>query len=549
MKFLPLKDAGGGQFLTVGAGFSGSTSTPSAYGSGRGASAKPCVRWMDVPAQSKSGAVAVSLAAFHVNGIDRVEFSANGGPWKTVRKTSRVYTKGGEYATWIDTSGIADGQVEVRAIVYPALAGQPRVMQGTWFASDGSAYPPSDGVNSFWFWANNGGTYTRSPIYVSPSGNDSTGDGSIGSPYLTINKAAQRIKALYTTQDGGSIICRAGTFVFDLQEANTTYGTANYRWVTVEAYSGESVTLTYGRPQQNLLHVKNCTLRCSNGTFYIGFNSGAVHNLLWMDGCTVSMPLGRWDASNSNGTTIASAVGYSTDSTWDDCSHAIVGHYLSRGCVVTRTGEDAVNGSDCVVDLVVDDVDPGATSFHPDLWQYYAPGTVVENRMVYGMKGTNLASQGLHCGNADATSFDNCAFVNVLVEMTSTQQTTHLWAPLNHCLFLNSTWIGQSFLIRSTVDTACAWVGCMFYDMTFSDSGSSSQVEAALTDSNNFVSGTPRGTDYTSATVAASLTNVAGDDFSAKSGGPLQARVDAPQARWDAAGKARGASCAIGAYE
>ena len=66
-----------------------------------------------------SGGFEVGVVAFHANGIDRVEFEANGGFAAIVNKmTLNTRTGNREYSVNLDMSG-GDQLVELRAIVYP----------------------------------------------------------------------------------------------------------------------------------------------------------------------------------------------------------------------------------------------------------------------------------------------------------------------------------------------------------------------------------------------------------------------------------------------
>jgi hypothetical protein len=75
-----------GQFLQNGSGFVAVTNQPAALGAPGmvGYTARAIARWSTVPAQVVDGIMAVGVVAFHRNGIDRVSFSANGGPWLDV---------------------------------------------------------------------------------------------------------------------------------------------------------------------------------------------------------------------------------------------------------------------------------------------------------------------------------------------------------------------------------------------------------------------------------------------------------------------------------
>ena len=101
----------------------------------------PITSFIEPPAAATTSSThKVSVIADHANGIDRVEFYANGGAATTVTaeavRTDWGVTidprvpQGAIYTTELDLSGVASGvPVEVRAIVYPTY-GTPRVLQG-----------------------------------------------------------------------------------------------------------------------------------------------------------------------------------------------------------------------------------------------------------------------------------------------------------------------------------------------------------------------------------------------------------------------------------
>jgi hypothetical protein len=75
-------------------------------------------------------------------------------------------------------------------------------------------------------------------IYIAPTGNDTSGNGSIGSPYFTLIKAWSVVSA------GDTIYCRGGTYAYDDDQNMTNKsGTAGGR-IKVWAYPGEQPIFT-----------------------------------------------------------------------------------------------------------------------------------------------------------------------------------------------------------------------------------------------------------------------------------------------------------------
>src|SRR5579862_715287 len=117
--------------LKPGTGFTGPTTQPAQIGSGFGSSEKPMARWDMVPYEAVEDDFNVGVVAFHIDGIDRVEFSVDGGKWLAVRESSlNPQTGVVEYFVTLHPADFAnDGEIELRAIVYPK-SGVPRVLAG-----------------------------------------------------------------------------------------------------------------------------------------------------------------------------------------------------------------------------------------------------------------------------------------------------------------------------------------------------------------------------------------------------------------------------------
>jgi len=82
---------------------------------------------------------------------------------------------------------------------------------------------------------------TGTILYVATTGNDSTGTGAIGSPYLTIGKA----NSMLTAGVGGTIYVRGGTYNMAAATVYLKGGTSS-SWTRVRRYPGESVILDGG---------------------------------------------------------------------------------------------------------------------------------------------------------------------------------------------------------------------------------------------------------------------------------------------------------------
>src|SRR5690606_9628826 len=134
--------------------------------SGFGADAKAIARWDVVPYQIIDCSFEVGVVAFHINGIDRVEFSLENGPWVPVREmTLNPRTQVREYWVVLPCDNLPDGPSEVRAIAYPKV-GIPRVL-GLYPIDTSLAFDSSErvawqtGQHSLGLVVNSGGTYGK----------------------------------------------------------------------------------------------------------------------------------------------------------------------------------------------------------------------------------------------------------------------------------------------------------------------------------------------------------------------------------------------------
>ncbi len=76
--------------------------------------------------------------------------------------------------------------------------------------------------------------------YLSPSGNDDTGNGTIGSPWFSLNKAWKGIAA------GDLIFMRGGTYAYNTQQMLRGRNGTSENYIKVWAYPGETPVLTKG---------------------------------------------------------------------------------------------------------------------------------------------------------------------------------------------------------------------------------------------------------------------------------------------------------------
>lgn len=348
--------------LIPGSGFAGPTAQPAAVGTPDmpGYDAKAIARWDVVPYQTFTGEFNVGVVAFHMNGIDRVDFSVNGGPWTPVYEMQlNPQTNVWEYTAKLDASDFPDGPIEVRAIAWPQGAGEPRVLGGD---LDGTA--AERGEHSIWLTANAGDSLPEPVRYVSPTGNDNNNGLTPATAFATTNRAAHSMTQAQGSSDGGTIYLLPGTYTLNSAAWNTNSSTMN-RWMTVTAAPGfsrdEVVIAGFSGAAFNskLVRFFNLTITGSVGT------GGPLEDHMWIESCKLQ---GNSRINGYAGAASGWSRRYMTDTNIFDVGVGVDGLVLGRGIVIERAGGDAFSGSVLLVNCEVRDyVQPPGS--HTDVWQ------------------------------------------------------------------------------------------------------------------------------------------------------------------------------------
>jgi hypothetical protein len=398
----PDAPATGYQVLTpgvTGPGVWAATTEPARQGSAAevGYGTRAIANWSIVPYQDVTGTLNIGVVAFKAptaaqyaagitNAIAKVSFSLDGGPWTDVTTTALNPETGVvEYTAQFRASSVADGNHEIRAIVYP-LTGYCRVLQGS-IGNQVTQY-------SMFVAANYGGALLTNTVHISPSGNDSTGSGSLASPYATIFKAEAVLRAAMSNDVGGAtILCAAGTY--DFTPGVSTANLCAYRWLTIMPEPGvprASVILTepYALrriyPKIQKMHLKNVTL----AFIIFNENSGTLRTTgaTWMDGVKFVGTGTTTDADADvtyNQAIYAAAWGggvYHTGGEYSSCCEGATNSLLVRGTYVHNICGDAFSISKCVINVTVDNVAP-AGGRHCDVYQIGVV-TTYNNFLVFG---------------------------------------------------------------------------------------------------------------------------------------------------------------------
>lgn len=427
-------DADGGSdfsapVLQPGNGFRGETAPPPAIGDPKmpGYEAKAIARWDVVPFQSFGGQPGrdddifeIGVVAFHMSGIDRVEFSVDGGRWVSVEEmTKNPRTGVHEYWVKLDASLFKDsGPIEVRAIVRPNV-GRSRVLAGDIFDRDRAGYDANIGEYALPLEV---GDESAAPteVYVSGSGSNTSGDGSLSRPYATIKKAAMEI---FTGNDndasGGIIRLLPGRYDFPGNGAGDVVSTST-SWLKITRAPGVSmgdVNLvdSVGRfaPRNGvpmLIHVSGVQVvpdRSKGGNMVFDGFSGR-NSMLWIDN---SMLIGKGKHEGDQFTTGWDAVFM----TRVDQGHSHNGQSaeLIRDSHIHNLLSDALTASDMIINTAVSEIDRDDTRAHPDVYQIRNNEF---NQIAYGVTATKgIMAQGFFASDS-GTGIRDIAFVNCVVD-------------------------------------------------------------------------------------------------------------------------------------
>ncbi len=431
--------------IPPGSGWSGPTSEPGPIGNPNdpGYDAKAIARWDVVPYQTFNGGFEIGVVAFHIKGIDRVEFAAEGGSWTPVSEMNvNPRTQVREYWVKLRASDFAsEGLIEVRAIAYP-VTGEPRLLNPLYLNVDKGGLP-------------------RLYTWVDPAnGDDATGlvynAPNPGGPIKPFATAMAAANAIYLSPgqdqraDGGIIQLLPGDHVWGTPPG----GPAGLRADTVSRYltirpapglTKEDVRFTPANISSFstfLLHVFD--VEFLESSFITGTTAPIHAPFAWADHCRFKMS-GVGDARLPID---PSADGiFITGCEYTNLLNAVMStpNGFARDAFIHHIGGDAFQNPKMVINCTVENLQGNLTNTHSDVLQVNNVGH--DNEIFYGLfayKGIDgapfLSRRQQGEGNGWCT---NMAFVNWV---TASDDFGGQWLQnADHLLFHNNVSLGTSF--------------------------------------------------------------------------------------------------------
>lgn len=384
--------------LEPGPGFRGPTSQPPAAGDASmlGYDAKAIARWDVVPYQTFDGVFEIGVVAFHMRGIDRVEFSVDGGDWEPVRNmTVNPRTQVEEYWVKLDASLFDDdGPVEVRAIIYPTV-GIPRVLDGEMDWENDYLGPQWTGEHSMFLHANASGT-------------------------------------------SGEVIVELPEGIYEWGDFPGVSGDLpDNRWLVIQPEAGASVTLVPGlwRDQPQFVRIKDVDL------IQIGTDAhvrGSTRSIMWFDGVDYTGP-GMWVDSNK----LKAKHSFWTDSSVTEVRWGQAEHFV-RNSNFSRVGEDTFHKAYMLLNTVVDN--QGEPPAHLG-WHAGVVANPIEhdNRIYFGLDiTTRQKAWAFRNGTNDYWEHTDVAIVRCRTNKTTDgNQLLYLGGQTNHMLIKDNVWRGD----------------------------------------------------------------------------------------------------------
>ena len=428
--------------LDPGSGFDSQTPQPGRVGSSLspGYGAKAIARWTEFPFVTRSQDFYVTISAFHMTDIDRVEFILDGGdPLVTDTVQAHPETGYAEYIAKIDVSDLTIGRHEIRAIIYPNH-GKPRVLQGVHDTSD--IHMLNNGNQSFWF------NYDPSPQKVRVGPN---------LQYTTIDDA---LAALGPDIVNGRIELKPGDYSWISNGHFDLNNTIHDRVLTICAAPGVSrdrITLR-GHSTENVgsrhlsIHLKGLTILAeeipssANANWVILKGVGGNDNRLFLEDVFITSAEDPDGWASGTLPEVTKVLTNWTGGMWvknidfENFPGGISTVYLAKHTTFNRSSKDCWGQSPgAVIDCTIDKHDHynANHSMHPDIIHFHVNGDFIENRIFADITATNDYAQ---IGHLEwASKLKNFAFVRWLIDARYSSQSLNFNPDFDHLVMVDCT--------------------------------------------------------------------------------------------------------------
>lgn len=318
-------------------------------------------RWTAVPYQTITIPLRVGLAAFHPNGIDRVEFSVNGGAVTTVNTEAiNPFTGEREYSVEIRPG---PAQIEIRAAAYPKIAGRPRRFAGPIPIRGNSNFDENAGEYGFFLFSSSSEPRT-----------------------VRVSNQTEFTSALAGAGDGSRILITAAGAYNPTGESLKVV--RNQRWISIEG-TVPGVDIVGDDPNKRL-RLNIARARWTGVTFRpatFGYINEGSRGETWLDGCMMAEGLSR---TSKTGLPFRGNL-WCTNSHAVRCSYGFTNAELVRKCTVDHV-VDVFMRSACVLSCEIHGMAIGddlMRSQHPDIYQSFGE---MRNVFVRGIKATKPIS-------------------------------------------------------------------------------------------------------------------------------------------------------------
>lgn len=461
------------------------------------ATARAIARFDVVPYQVFSGTFEIGVVAFHMDGIQMVQFEYETltGP-RTVSETSmRLNPRTGvcEYWTALNASDFADGPVTVKATVCPN-SGLARELSLELYANAHNTLAGGE------------------TLYVSLSGDDITGAGSRAKPFRSIQRAITAVTENVARYDGGEIVLMdRGSY--DMR--GPRFDAVNNFWITIRPDEGLLCSDVVIAPQvREQIRTRIRRMRYYN--LSLDFSKiGQIYkedsHWQWYDHCKWYQSEG-WAATYPGHNWAVRNVGfnglYVTNCLAEEMLYGFAGCNLVRSSHCRKISGDAFQMSRMVVNCTADGVGGTALEHHSDLFQYWDQN---ENVVVYGVKAMNVTSaQDFFFGGLVGTSYVNCAFVNVAVHNVQDRRGppfTQYHHIHDHVLFMYISNPGQLSMFRDDTNPPYTghnvkFVNCILEGLSRGTWGVKGLPDGVSVESCHFLQGQLHGTRATTGEIS-----------------------------------------------